>query len=358
MKLNKEVSQRMNMLRFLMIFGVVVLHTPPYLPLGGLPITFFDYFKAFFQGAVFRTTVPILTFISAYLVFASGLDRTPLKLYKKKFDSLVVPFMFFNFSLVIVTWIAQRYFNIHIFRELLDIEIMEWMDAVFGLRDSPVNYPLHFLRNLVVLVLVAPLLGKLLRSAPYVGLVVVFCIAHFNLDGMILLRDNMLIMFYLGGMAALLGVNMLALDKYRVPALVIFCIACMAVVVLRVKDLNYLVYASPFLVWPAASLLTNTRVGIWMTRMSSYSFFIFLAHAPVLAAAWFVYKPYQTVIPTPLFWFVTPVLVVAFLVLVWNLCNATFGSAFAFATGCYKKKKLARPLDNTAMDGMPAPHLK
>jgi len=358
MELNKEVSQRMNMLRFLMIVGVVVLHTPPFLAVGEQPATLFDHIKAFFQGAVFRTTVPILTFISAFLIFGSSLDRQPAKLYKKKFYSLVVPFIFFNLGLLAITWICQRYLNIHIFRELLDADFMDWMDAAFGLRDSPVNYPLHFLRNLVVLVLVAPLLGKLLRSAPFIGLVIVFCIGHFNLDGPILLRDNMLIVFYMGGMAALLPVNMLALDKYRVPALVVFCIACIAVVELRVENLDYLVYVSPFLVWPAASLLTRTRAGIWMTRMSSYSFFIFLAHAPLLAAAFFVYKRYQAVVPAPLFWLLTPVLVVAFLVLVWKFCNATMGPAFAFATGCYKKKNVARPAGQPALEAVPAAHLK
>lgn len=358
MELNREVSQRMNMLRFLMIVGVVVLHTPPFLALGEQPVTFFEHFKAFFQGAVFRTTVPILTFISAYLIFTAGLDRSPLKLYKKKFYSLVVPFIFFNLGLLAFTWICQRYLNIHIFRELLNADFMEWMDAAFGLRDSPVNYPLHFLRNLVVLVLVAPLLGMLLRSAPFVGLAVVFCIGHFNLEGPILLRNNMLITFYLGGMAALLPVNMLAFDKYRVPALILFCIACIAVVELRVKNLDYLVYVSPFLVWPAASLLSNTRAGIWMTRMSSYSFFIFLAHAPVLAAAWFVYKRYQALVPAPLFWFATPLLTVALLVVLWKLFDATLGPAFAFATGCYKKKKLARPAGQPALDIVPAPNMK
>lgn len=358
MELNKEVSQRMNMLRFLMIVGVVVLHTPPLLELGGQPRTPFEHVVAFFQGAVFRTTVPILTFISAYLIFSAGLDRSPLALYKKKFYSLVVPFIFFNLGLLAITWICQRYLNIHIFRDLLHADFMKWMDAAFGLRDSPVNYPLHFLRNLVVLVLVAPLLGKLLRSAPFVGLVIVFCIGHFNLEGPILLRNNMLITFYLGGMAALLPVNMLAFDKYRVPALILFCIACIAVVELRVKNLDYLVYVSPFLVWPAASLLTNTRAGIWMTRMSSYSFFIFLAHAPVLAAAWFVYKRYQTLVPLPLFWFATPVLTVGLLVVLWKILNASLGPVFAFATGCYKKKKLARPAGQPALDIVPAPNLK
>lgn len=354
MELNKEVSQRMNMLRFLMIVGVVILHTPPQLPLGSIPITLFDHIKAFFQGALFRTTVPILTFISAYLIFLSGLDRKPLKLYEKKFYSLVVPFIVFNLGLLGATYICQRYLNIHILLDLTQADAKRWINAAFGLTHYPINYPLHFLRNLVVLVLFAPLMGMLLRRAPYIGLALIFCIAHFNLEGYLLLRNNMLLLFYMGGMAALLPVNMLALDKYRVPALIIFCVLCIGVVIFHVKNINYFIYASPFLVWPAASLLSNTQFGAWARRMSPYSFFIFLAHAPVLAAAVFVYRPFASIVPYPVFWVVAPIVIVSLLVLIWKLLNVTLGPVFAMATGCYKKKRTARSADSALMETGPA----
>lgn len=353
MELNKEVNQRMNMLRFLMIVGVVILHTPPQLPLGSIPITLFDHIKAFFQGALFRTTVPILTFISAYLIFLSGLDRKPLKLYEKKFYSLVVPFIIFNLGLLCVTYICQRYLSIHILQDLLRADFKKWINAAFGLTHYPINYPLHFLRNLVVLVLFAPLFGILLRRAPYIGLILIFCISHFNLEGYLLLRNNMLLLFYMGGMAALLPVNMLALDKYRISALIIFCILCIGVVIFHVKDISYFVYASPFLVWPAAALLSNTRFGAWLARMSPYSFFIFLAHAPVLAAAVFVYRPFQSFIPYPVFWAVAPLVIVSLLVVIWKLLDLTLGPVFAMATGCHKKKRTIHNQDNAMLPSGP-----
>lgn len=357
MEMNKEVSRRMNMLRFLMIFGVVMLHTSPHLMLGSTPVTVFEHVRYFFQGAVFRTTVPILTFISAYLIFSSGLDRAPRKLYEKKFYSLVIPFIVFNLGLLAVTYFSQRFLHVHILRDLLQAGPREWVDAAFGLIDTPINYPLHFLRNLVVLVLFAPLLGMLLRRAPYLGLALMFCIAQFDLDGWLLARNNMLVVFYMGGMAAVLRVNMMALDKYRVPALAVFLLACVAVVAWRASELDVLVYASPFLVWPAASLLDNTRLGNWMIRMSPYSFFIFLAHSPLLSAAWSAYRPLRSTVSPALYWFATPVLVVAFLVVVWKICNAAFGPAFALATGCYKKKR-ARAADAASLEIQPATHLK
>ena len=42
-----------------------------------------------------------------------------------------------------------------------------WLDAAFGLTGSPINYPLNFLRDLVALMIVAPLLGWFLRKLGY-----------------------------------------------------------------------------------------------------------------------------------------------------------------------------------------------
>ncbi len=68
------VFDRIAMLRLLMIIGVVVLHTPPYVSVTEIGPGIFDFIKALFQNAAFRATVPVLTVISGYLLFRSGLD--------------------------------------------------------------------------------------------------------------------------------------------------------------------------------------------------------------------------------------------------------------------------------------------
>src|SRR4051812_18312894 len=94
------IEKRIDLLRSLMIFGVVILHTPPYVPIAQTGPSFFDFIVALFQQAVFRTTVPVLTFISGYLLFRSSLDMQPLRLLRKKFSSIVIPFIIFNFSVL------------------------------------------------------------------------------------------------------------------------------------------------------------------------------------------------------------------------------------------------------------------
>ena len=50
-----------------MIVGIVILHVPPYVPLNEVS-GLFESIKAFFAHGVFRSSVPVLSAISGYLI--------------------------------------------------------------------------------------------------------------------------------------------------------------------------------------------------------------------------------------------------------------------------------------------------
>jgi len=204
-----------------------------------------------------------------------------------------------------------------------------WANAAFGVFDSPINYPLNFLRDLIMLMLVAPLFGWMLRHCPWLGLGAVLLVFMNNFDGRFLLRDVMAPVFYLGGLAAVRRWNLCALDRYALPCLALFVGLCAAVVAFRVANTNYLRMAGPFLIWPAAALLSSTAFGAWLARMSKYSFFVFVAHAPVLMATWIVYRPLAKAVPYPVYWLLAPVLTTAVLVVAYRLAMRIAPNAFS-----------------------------
>ncbi len=344
-----SIGQRIAILRFLMIFGIVVLHAPPYVPIWDVPNNLFDLFKAFFQHAVFRTTVPMLTFISAYLLFRSGLDLTPVKLARKKFRSIVVPFLVFNLGLLGAMLVLYHGLHITLSNNAIPQDAKAWLDAAFGLTGAPINYPLNFLRDLTALIIVAPLLGCLLRYSPWPGLVLVALVYQFNLDGHFVLRDVMWPVFYCGGLAAVRNWNMRALDRYAPLCLAMFLALCTCVIWFRVANTNVLRLVAPILIWPAASLLVSTAIGRWLAYMSKYSFFVFVAHAPVLAATMVVYKPFEAYIPYPLYWVAAPVVTTALLVSSYrvgvqalpDLFNLVFGTKLGPSPAIQKPKTAA-----------------
>ncbi|MGK7870019.1 acyltransferase family protein [Falsiroseomonas sp. E2-1-a20] len=307
-------GQRISILRFVLIFGVVLLHVPPYVPISELEPGTFAWVKAFFQHAMFRCSVPVLTVVSGYLLFRSGLDLDYGKLVQKKVRTLLVPFLAFNLPLVAMVVLLQVQFDVSISTQLVPFDWATMLDATLGLAAPPVNYPLNFLRDLFVLALLAPLLGWLLRRAPWLGLALVLVVALENLDKELVLRTEMLVTFYLGGLAAVHRWNLQAWDRFAWPCLALFVAACAFVVETREENTVWLGMAAPLLVWPAASLLVGTRLGGWLARLSRHSFFLFLTHSVVLVVAWEAFQHLGEPVPYPLFWVATPVLATALLV--------------------------------------------
>ncbi|BDT60842.1 succinoglycan biosynthesis protein exoh [Massilia varians] len=329
MATQKIVFERIALLRYLMIVGIVVLHTPPYVPVSEIGSGAFDFVKALFQNAAFRATVPVLTLISGYLLFRSGLDRHWGQLMKKKTRTILVPFLAFNLIVLAGAFGAQHYFGLSMAYQLVPFDLSTWMNAAFSIERSPINYPLHFLRDLFVLMALSPLFGFVLRSTrPWIGLVAITIISMNNLDGILVLRTTMPIMFYLGGMAATRQWNLLALDRYALPCLGLFLALCVCLVYFQIANTLYFRYLAPFLIWPAASLLQHTEMGRWLQSQSKTSFFIFLAHAPLLLMVSMAFDKLGSNIPYPLKWITIPVVTVTILALLYHalmrLCPRLF----------------------------------
>ncbi len=325
-------ERRIALLRFLMIFGVVMLHVPPYIPIAEVGSGPASLFVAFFQHAFFRATVPVLTCISGFLLFRSALDQDPARLLRKKFRTIVVPFLFFNLGLLAIFVLLREATGAAPGNTRIDTT-GDWLDAAFGLGASPINYPLNFLRDLMALFIAAPLLGWLLRKAPWPGLGLVLLVFAFNLDGRFLLRDVMLPVFYLGGMAAILQWNLRALDRHAPALLLLFAGLCICIVMFRVANTNYLRLAAPWLIWPATALLAPTAFGAWLVRMSKYSFFLFLTHAPVLLAVSLLYKKFSAHIPFMAYWLAAPVIVTGIVIGAHHLAMRALPGIFSIMTG-------------------------
>lgn len=308
-RLDEDISRRISILRYLMIFGIIMLHTPPYVPLADTGPGVFDFIKASFQHAIFRASVPVLTFVSGFLLFRSRMDLRPRQLFVKKTRTILIPLVLFNVPVAVAIYLIQAgHLLDHQFsQQLYPFDPETWLSAITGLFSAPVNYPLNFLRDLYILSLLAPLMGLLLRLA-WVGLGIVFTVFWFNYDGALILRNTMPIVFYLGGMAATQAWDLRRLDRLAAPLLLLFLALCAAIVLLKIENRDYLRLVSPFLIWPAASLLVHNRFGLWLASLSKYSFLTFLAHSPLVLIAYLVYTKLLPEWPYWLYWVATPVI--------------------------------------------------
>ena len=176
-----NISERISLLRYVMIFGIVIIHIPPDIPLAEIDNGIFPFIKAFFANAVFRSTVPVLTCISGYLLFNSSVYSNIFSIFIKKTKRLIIPMFIWNFPIVLLLYIFQSqgvFSNYSV--KLYPFDAVTFFNGIFSITDAPVNFPLFFLRDLFVLSLLSPLIGFMLLYIPWLGLIVTFVVFFFS----------------------------------------------------------------------------------------------------------------------------------------------------------------------------------
>jgi len=315
------VSTRIEALRVALIGAIVVLHADPAVELAPThDLT--SFVGNLLQHGPARSAVAVLSAISGYLLCKSRLDQTPGKLLRKKAATLIVPLVLWNLPLALVTAFAQARGKLLDQRlQLTTPDPLEWLNALLSLNANPVDYPLHFVRDLFVLALLAGLLSSWLRRWPLavvIGVHVVF--GMFNLDGNLLLRDDMPVMFFAGGALACVQADLTKLDGQWRALLVVFSVASLAHVLTGDSTMvPFLRMVSVLGVWPAFGALSETRFGVWLAAQSPYSFWVFASHAPVMKALRQCWNPAALGVPDALFWLWGPPVSIAIGVLTFRV---------------------------------------
>jgi succinoglycan biosynthesis protein ExoH len=352
MNLNAEVSNRIAVLRPILIYGVVFVHVQGMSELmSQVGPGIFYKFAAFFRNGVFRGTVPTLALISGYLLFSANLDQAPMKMLSKKFRTLVIPLLFFNLATIALWLVMKACFGLVFFTDVTQATPMQWMNMIVGATAYPVNGPLYFVRDMIVTIMLAPLLGWLLRRFAWIGLAAVAIVFGTDQDGDLIMRGTSLILFYIGGMAAVKRWNVLMLDKYAGYCLGAFVVLCLAKVVFVIDNKVILVMSAPFLLWPSMALVRHTKVEAWALKYTRYSFFVFAAHMPFMMMSWWFVLHHARFVPYAVYWCLTPVAVIAGLVAFYDFAIRRFPVAFNVVLGAragakpafVERRKAARP---------------
>lgn len=351
MIIEPRVAQRIAMLRTLLILSIVLLHA------GGPSMRDLDYsswaavIRFFFQNTLARLGVPTLTLVSGYLLFRAHLDRDVPGLYKKKLQTLVVPFLFFNVAYFLLLYGTEYATGWAPLYHLVDLPPARLVDAIVGYDGVPLNPALHFLRDLIVLMILAPLFGFFLRRgalSALTGFVLVVTLFMGDVDRHLVNRNTMAVLFYVGGWLAVNRHDMTACDRYSWFALGLLVLVCAATVAWRMADHTWVYLAGPFAVWIAAAPLPATAVGQWAIARSNYSFFLFLAHMPLLRVLSLARHKYVPALPDLLYVPAACVLTVLIVFGVYDLAMRWWPTFFNGVIGGRSARGGAAPTVSTA----------
>lgn len=165
---NSLLSRTISFLRFPMIFFILYLHVALRGESDGAvesaeAFAGYEGVRFFFVESVSRIFVPCFFFISGFLFFYYSDFNSSVyyRKMKRRFRTLVVPYVFWNFFVIVLYYLGQRFVPTIMSGQsgnLDEFGAKEWLMCFWNINNGyPINLPLWFLRDLIVLSALSPL---------------------------------------------------------------------------------------------------------------------------------------------------------------------------------------------------------
>lgn len=203
MKIDKKISDVIMLSRFPLAVLVVFIHS-----VGDINGSYY-HLRDFISHPLLSFVVPAFFIISGYLFFMNVEGRTISKWYrdkiKKRAKTLLLPYVIWN--LITLTLDFLKYVRHSIcWINYGDTSLWGVINKSF-FDYMPIDLPLWYIRDLIILVVISPALYYLLKKVTYL-FVVVIGIWYF-IGGNFIINPVSLLFFSLGGLLAIRNFNLL-----------------------------------------------------------------------------------------------------------------------------------------------------
>jgi len=302
----KLQSQTIDYLRFPLIVAVVFIHSYSSVVTIegvdiGVDITYpiFDNFRYFISVILAAVAVPLFFFISGFLFFfkinSFNLDVYANKI-KKRFHSLVIPYIFWNVLTLFVLFIAHTIPPINsLFSgeklSIIDYSLSDFFKAFWGGADGvgfPILITFWFIRDLIIIVLFSPLVYFSIRYLQFFPVLLLFFVWFLRMDTTIGFSSVCWFFFSAGAYFSINKLNLVSC--FHKISLVTFVFYPIIVVLdLLTKEFNFNIYIHKIgiilgILFLFNFISKNLSEGKLNTSqfLSNASFFVFAIHEPWL----------------------------------------------------------------------------
>lgn len=345
-----------DLLRFPLTIIILVVHvfsvTGIPTPYGVSHTQLFPVIQEFINAFVRGHSVPIFFFISGY-VFFLGCDLTCLSYWKKlktRFYSLFLPYTIWNaIALLMVIFIS-----INLNRELsINIQnvvscFWSYDGEIIGLPNNlglPINGPTWYMRDLMLIVIITPLLNVLLkgnRGGFFMAILFVLYLCN-NWSLEIMLPIISLFFFSFGAYISLNN-GICIIKKFGKLSISLYII--LGTIYLLFHDEipnNYLgllkdvkIFVGIFVAYNISHWLLKTGCCKVNTFLASSSFFIYISHGiiygPVLKSMFILIQP-ETIFAMLIVYIMACLLIIAVLLFVYYVIKRHIPSLTLILTG-------------------------
>lgn len=342
--MTKEESDRIRIVKWIAIVMVVFLHaytTEVYFADGNRSVSLPEWLMFLETGVsqiIARSGVPIFFLLSAVLLFRA--DRSYKDVIRKKAKTLLAPYLIWNTFWIVIFLILQNLpFTAAYFsgsnKPILQCSVKEWF-GLYGIgQEYPQAYPLWFMRDLMAVVLLFPLV----KAAAYKYPEAILCIGiGLNVLPYSFFEKTALAWFLIGAAAVKKKISITVFDRYsmaKIGALyLVFATAALFLDNFLIRNVNML---AGIVFWLRLSkeIYVREKLRKFFLKMSEWVFIIYVLHEMTLSS---VRKICFRLLPaTPLFWFLEymliPIAVIAGCILAGMVFKRLTPGLYRFSTG-------------------------
>lgn len=311
--MEKNLSERLFALRLPLAIAVVFIHSAePAVNFNGAvigvsePNVFFDFFRALISEGIARSAVPAFFLLSGYFYFLkyNSLVNDYIKNIRSRVRTLLIPYLFWNILGVLILFIFQSVDFFSNFFSGRNAPVVAWdfysySNALLGLDGMPVAYQLWFLRDLIIICFIGPMIFVLLRSFGAIFLVGLLFVWFLGLWPLRIPSGDAFLFFCIGAYIAFNEKNIFYFDRFASQLTIAY--GLLVVVDVLFLDIEWRIYLHRVVMALGvivALIATNYlrechRLKTFLLTTSPASFFIFCAHEPLLSglrkvAFWFI----------------------------------------------------------------------
>lgn len=354
--LNKEESQRLSILSFPLIVGVVIAHAYKAdvgFSTGSIGLVETSAVTSFIRDCiarvVARSTVPVFFMISGYLFFINfdGTRASFLSKMTSRAKTLLVPFLIWNIANLAVMAMLQSMPSMQQFFSGNNARIasfggFDYLNAIFGLDRTPIAYQFWFIRDLMVLVILSPVIYLLTRQFA-VATLVVLSLGWFGLLWPFYIPSpEGIFFFFIGSLLACRKKSIFPFDDHAPWIVAAYLVAVVLDVFLLGSRAglyvhNFTVFLGAFaLMSLSRSVLRWPRLKNSLIGLGAAGFFVFAAHEPLLTI--FRKIVYKAIVPDSdlcilVLFFLIPSLVLVLLVQTYKIISIKFSKFTSLITG-------------------------
>ena len=167
---------------------------------------------------------------------------------------------------------------------------IDYLNAVFGIGRSPIAYQFWFIRDLMLLVLLVPIIGYLNKVAALPFLLILFLMWFFGGWPFYSPSVEATLFFSTGCYLGYVGRDLFTLDRYGHVAVVLFTLtAILAALALQFDHNDYfyvykvsMVFGVPAALYATKLVVSRPKIRNILLSLGQASFFVFAAHEPLL----------------------------------------------------------------------------